>query len=112
MKQLKSLLFKLATSINSSRELVHGAVLYILLRPELVNAGLLSKGICKPYKLLVDNELFMIIAAIAAVALLVLWKLSPSGGIMAKGIGLIAALVLGINLENILQTVTGTGIAC
>ena len=97
---------------SSSRELVYGLMFYIACRPELANAGILSKGLCKPYKQLVDNELFMVVAAVAAVILVVGWKLAPSGGAMAKGVGLLAALVIGLNIENILQAVTGVGIAC
>jgi hypothetical protein len=96
----------------SSKELIYGFVLYIACRPELVNAGILSKGLCKPYKQLVDNELFMVVAAVAAVILVIGWKLAPSGGAMAKGVGLLAALVIGLNIENILQVVAGVGLAC
>ena len=109
---LRLCIFKLAQSINNSREFVYGLMLYIACRPEIVNAGLLSKGICKPYKSLVDNELFVVIAAIAAAVLVIVWKMAPSGGILAKGIGLLAALVIGLNIENILQVVAGTGLAC
>lgn len=98
--------------MSNSRELAYGLVLYLACRPEFVNAGILSKGLCKPYKQLVDNELFMVVAAIAAVILVVAWKLAPSGGAMAKGVGLLAALVIALNIENILQAVTGVGIAC
>ena len=103
---------KFYTFMSNSRELAYGLILYMACRPELVNAGILSKGLCKPYKQLVDNELFMVIAAIAAVILVVAWKLAPSGGAMAKGVGLLAALVIALNIENILQAVTGVGIAC
>jgi dipeptide/tripeptide permease len=96
----------------NSKELVYGLMLYIACRPELANAGILSKGLCKPYKQLVDNELFMVVAAIAAVILVIAWKLAPSGGAMAKGVGLLAALVIGLNIENILQVVAGVGLAC
>jgi hypothetical protein len=112
MKQLQSLFSKLGQSLNTYREFVYGVMLYLVCRPEIVNAGLLSKGICKPYKLLVDDELFMVVAAIAAVVLLVAWKLAPSGGALSKGIGLLAALIFALNIENILQAVTGRGIAC
>jgi hypothetical protein len=40
------------------------------------------------------------------------WKLAPSGTALAKGVGLLAALVIGLNIENILQAATGVGIAC
>lgn len=111
-KNVTSNLQKCHAFLSNSRELVYGLILYVACRPELANAGILSKGLCKPYKSLVDNELFMVVAAVAAVILVVAWKLAPSGGAMAKGVGLLAALVIGLNIENILQSVTGVGIAC
>jgi hypothetical protein len=112
MNLIQSFVNKLGNRINTQREIVYGVMLYLLCRPEIVNAGLMSRGICKPYKLLVDDELFMVVAAIAAVVLLVAWKLAPSGGALSKGIGLLAALIFALNIENILQAVTGRGIAC
>ena len=98
--------------INECRELVYGGLLYVMLRPELANAGFLSKGLCKPYKLLVDNELFMVAAMIMAVVLVLAWKFSPSGTVLAKGVGLMAALLVGLNVENIVQSVAGAGVVC
>ena len=91
---------------SAMQSFVYGLVLYAFCSPMVVQAGVLSKAICKPYKQLVDNELFMVIAAIAAVILIIVWKLVPSG------IGLLAALVFAVNIENVLQMVTGTGLGC
>lgn len=98
--------------IKLSKEWVWGAALYLLCHPALVEAGLLSKSLCRPYKQLVDNELFVTIAAIVAVVLVVVWKFSPSGQVMTKFVGLLAALAVGLNIENILQAATGVGLAC
>lgn len=82
------------------------------LMPAWAYASVLSAGICRPYRQLVDNELFVMIAVIAAVVLVIVWKMSPSGTILARGVGLLAALVIGLNIENILQAATGAGLAC
>lgn len=82
------------------------------LMPAWAYAGVLSAGICRPYRQLVDNELFVMLAVISAVVLVIVWKMAPSGTILARGVGLLAALVVGLNIENILQAATGTGIAC
>ena len=97
---------------SAMQSFVYGLVLFGFCSPMVVQAGVLSKAICKPYKQLVDNELFMVIAAIAAVILIIVWKLAPSGTILSKGIGLLAALVFAVNIENVLQMVTGTGLGC
>ncbi len=90
----------------------HIAAFSLGLLPAVANAGFLSQGICRPYRQLVDNELFMIISVIAAVILVIAWKLAPSGQILARGVGLLAALAVGLNIENILQLVVGGGMAC
>ena len=82
------------------------------LLPGWAQAGVLSAGLCRPYKQMVDNELFLMISVIAAAILVITWKLAPSGTALAKGVGLLAALVIGLNIENILQAATGVGIAC
>ncbi len=101
-----------ATRIAHTREWALGLVLYVLLRPELANAGILSAGMCRPYRQLVDNELFVIAAAIAGVILVVAWKLGNSNTALSKGVGVLAALVIALNIENILQVTAGVGIAC
>lgn len=77
-----------------------------------VQAGVLSKNLCRPYRQLVDNELFLTIAVVAGAILVIAWKLAPSGTYMQKAVGLLAALVIGLNLENLLQTGFGIGLAC
>jgi uncharacterized membrane protein len=96
----------------AAKEIVWGAVLYVLCHPALVEAGLLSQSICRPYRQLVDSELFIVIAAIVAVILVIVWKLAPAGGVLAKGVGLLAAVAIGLNIENILVGAFGVGIAC
>ena len=75
-------------------------------------AGVLSRNLCRPYRQLVDNELFITIAVIAGVILVLAWKLAPSGTYLQKAVGLLAAVVLGLNLENLFQVSFGTGLAC
>ena len=48
------------------------------------------------------GELFLMISVIAAAILVIAWRLAPSGYALAKGVGLIAALFVGLNIENIL----------
>jgi hypothetical protein len=99
-------------ALNQSKELLIGCMLYVAAHPALVEAGILSKSLCRPYKQLVDNELFVVIALIVAVVLVIVWKLAPSGQVMTKFVGLLAGLAVALNLENILQAATGVGIAC
>lgn len=84
----------------------------LMLAPHIVYAGFLSRGICRPYRQLVDNELFIMIAVIAGCLLVLMWKLAPSGTLLQKGVGLLAALAIGLNLENLLQAAFGGGLAC
>jgi hypothetical protein len=102
----------LGSVLKNSKGFLYGLMLYVACRPELVEAGVLSKGLCKQYRLLVDNELFVVVAVIAAVILIIAWKASPSGSIISKMIGLLAALLIALNIENFLQAVAGTGIGC
>ncbi len=76
-----------------------------------VHAGILSANLCKPYKLIVDNELFVVIALIVASILCIAWKLMPSGTVLQRAVGLLAALSIALNLENLLQTF-GYSIVC
>lgn len=75
-------------------------------------AGVLSKSLCRPYRQVVDNELFLTIAVLAAAILVIAWKLAPSGTYIQKAVGLLAALALGLNLENLFQLSFGVGLAC
>lgn len=77
-----------------------------------VQAGVLSKNLCRPYRQLVDNELFMTIAVVVAAILVIAWKLAPSGTYLQKAVGLLAALVIGLNIENFMQASFGVGLAC
>ena len=103
---------QLANWLRANKEFPAGLVLYVFAHPMVVEAGFLSKAICRPYKQLVDNELFVVIAAVVAVVLVIVWKFSPSGTVMTRFVGLLAALAVGMNIENILQAATGVGIAC
>jgi hypothetical protein len=75
-------------------------------------AGLLSAGICRPYKSLVDDDLYMVVAAIAAVGLLVAWKTMGGSSVLGKAVSLLAAVLVALNLENLLQLATGKGVFC
>ena len=108
----KAALRHIKRAVSQPREFWFGLMLYLVLRPEWVYAGILSKGICKPYRQLVDNELFMVASAIAAVVLVIAWKLGAGNTAMSKGVGLLAALAIALNIENILQYATGQGAFC
>ncbi len=97
--------------LNQRREWLYGLMLGVMCSPA-VQAGILSKNLCKPYRQLVDNELFVTIGVIMAVILVIGWKLAPSGTYMQKGVGLLAALAIGLNIETIMQTAFGAGLAC
>lgn len=111
-KKLMTLAKRAGIAITQGKELLLGGMLYVAAHPALVEAGILSKSLCRPYKQLVDNELFVVIALIVAVVLVIVWKLAPSGQVMTKFVGLLAGLAVGLNIENILQAATGVGIAC
>ncbi len=94
------------------RALFTSFVVGLFLAPQLATAGILSKGLCRPYRQLVDNELFLMIAVIVGAVLVISWKLAPSGTYLQKGVGMLAALAIGLNLENFLQAAFGGGVAC
>jgi hypothetical protein len=48
------------------------------------------------------GDLFLMVSVIAAAILVIAWKLAPSGYALAKGVGLLAALFVALNIENIL----------
>lgn len=110
MKQPIQWIKQAIARVRRCPEVVAGLVLGLL--PGWAHASILSASICRPYRMLVDDDLFMMVSAIAAVILVVAWKLAPSGQIVARGIGLLAALTVALNIENILQVVAGRGIAC
>jgi hypothetical protein len=113
MKAIHNLMKQIQTLLNRIGQLPQMLAFFMLgMLPGWAYAGILSRGICGPYRDLVDNELFLIISVIAATVLLISYKVAPSGSILAKGIGLLAGLFIALNIENILQTATGAGIAC
>lgn len=77
-----------------------------------VFAGILSASICRPYKNLVDDDLYMVLAAISAVGLLIAWKTMGGSSVLGKAVSLLAALMVALNLENLLQLATGRGFFC
>lgn len=83
-----------------------------MLALQIASAGFLSRAICRPYRQLIDNELFLMVAVIAGALLVLMWKLAPSGTYLQKGVGLLAALAIGLNLENFIQAAFGGGLAC
>ncbi|WP_310643710.1 hypothetical protein [Limnohabitans sp.] len=112
MKKAQTLLQKITTKLVSINAFICTAA-YLMLLPSVANAGILSSGICRPYRQLVDNELFVVVSAIMAVVLVIGWKLAGTGSkAIQSGIGLLAALFIGLNIENIIQTATGVGIFC
>ena len=113
MKAIHNVMKQIQTLLNRIVQLPQMLTFFMLgLLPGWANAGILSQGICRPYRELVDNELFLMVSVIAAAILVVAWKLAPSGSALAKGVGLIAALFIGLNIENILTAATGAGMAC
>ena len=78
----------------------------------VAHAGFLSRDLCRGYKGIVDDELYVTLAAIVLTVLLIVWKVAPSGTILQKGIGIVTALALALNLENIMHLISGRGLAC
>jgi hypothetical protein len=112
MKKPQALIQKIIEKIVAINASIAVAA-YFLMLPSTANAGILSSGICRPYRQLVDNELFVVVSAIMAVVLVIGWKLAGTGSkAIQSGIGLLAALFIGLNIENIIQTATGVGIFC
>lgn len=113
MKAIHNLMKQIQTLLNRIGQLPQMLAIFMLgLLPSWAYAGILSQGICRPYRRLVDNELFLMISVIAAAILVITWKLAPSGSALSKGVGVLAALFIGLNIENILTAATGAGIAC
>jgi hypothetical protein len=75
-------------------------------------AGFLSRDLCRGYKSIVDDELYVTIGVIVLAILLIVWKVAPSGPILSKALGILIALALALNLENLAQLVFGRGLAC
>lgn len=106
------LIQRIRHAIHQGKDLTLGMMLFVLAHPAAVEAGILSKGICRPYKQLVDNELFVVISVVVGCILVIVWKLAPSGQILTRAIGLMAGLAIALNLENVLQAMTGVGLFC
>jgi len=106
------LIQRIRQKLHQGRDLVLGMTLFVLAHPAVVEAGILSRGICRPYKQLVDNELFVVISVVVGCILVIVWKLAPSGQILTRAIGLMAGLAIALNLENVLQAMTGVGLFC
>ncbi|WP_146187699.1 hypothetical protein [Limnohabitans sp. T6-5] len=100
------------TQISTAKAYVMATLLGLLCHPSVVSAGVLSKGICRPYKMLVDNELFVVLSVVASAILLIAWKLAPSGQLMTRAVGVLAALSIALNIETLIQIVTGVGLFC
>ncbi len=113
MKTLISFYANAIALTNNTRAWLYLLVASILCsHMATAQAGVLSKNLCKPYRQLVDNELFVTVGVIMAVVLVIAWKLAPSGTYMQKAVGLLAALAIGLNIETIFQTAFGAGLAC
>ncbi len=109
---IKSQWNRFSKTLAELNSLIHGAVIYMLCRPELANAGLLSKGLCRGYRALVDDELFMVGSVIALVILIIAFKFTKDSKAIGTGVGILAALTIGLNIENMLQLATGKGAFC
>ncbi len=75
-------------------------------------AGFLSRDLCRGYKGVVDDELYVTLGVIVLAILLIVWKVAPSGTVLSKALGILTALALALNLENLMQLVFGRGLAC
>lgn len=75
-------------------------------------AGFLGGPLCRGYKGIVDDELYVTLGVIVLAILLIVWKVAPSGTILSKALGILTALALALNLENLMQLVFGRGLAC
>jgi hypothetical protein len=78
----------------------------------VAQASILSSGYCRAYKQVVDDELYVTISVIVLAILLIAWKVAPNGTILQKGLGILAAAALALNLENLAQIVFGRGLSC
>jgi hypothetical protein len=76
------------------------------------HAGFLSRDTCRLYKSVVDDELFITLGVIVLAVLLIVWKLAPSNTVLSKALGIVTAIALALNLENLMQLVFGRGLAC
>lgn len=112
LKTIKKLFLNFSGRIRVSKEFIFGMLLYYCMLGQSAFAGVLSSAICRPYKNLVDDDLFMVVSAIAAIGLLIAWKTTGGGKVLGSAISLLAALMVALNLENLLQLATGRGMFC
>jgi hypothetical protein len=112
LKQLKERASAIAGKVLRSKELIYGFAIYMLCRPILAEAGLLGKTLCRQYKQLVDTELFMTISVIVLVILIISWKISKDSKAITNILGILMALAILLNIENILQSSFGIGMGC
>jgi hypothetical protein len=76
------------------------------------HAGFLSQAICRPYKKIIDDELFMWLAVIAATGILIAAKLGSDKGAISKGIGVLLILGMLLSLEVLVASATGKSFVC
>lgn len=108
----KSLITRASQVLSKPTGQGAAVLIWLTCHPAIAEAGILSRGICRPYKQLVDNELFVVLSVVVAAILVIMWKVAPSGQLMARALGLLAALAVALNLENVIQQVTGVGFFC
>lgn len=89
-----------------------GAALYVAFHPAIVEASVLSSGICKFYRKIADNELFTVLGVIALVIAIVVFKLTKDNKILSTVLGIVIALLAAINVETIVTALTGSSMVC
>ena len=97
---LSEMVCRIAVFKTNLARITFTVCLYLACQPAM--AGFLSKAVCAPYRQMVDNELFVALAAISAAILVIVWKTGSSNGVLAKGIGILAAVMVAFQIENIL----------
>lgn len=115
--QSKSLTSELTTIERHNMKLknlvqIGTAIYFNYIFMPVAHAGFLSRDLCRGYKGIVDDELYVTIGVIVLAILLIVWKVAPSGTILSKGLGIVTALAFALNLENLMQLVFGRGLAC
>jgi hypothetical protein len=76
------------------------------------HAGFLSQSICRPYKKIVDDELFMWVTIVVATVIVIAAKLDGGKTALGKGLVLLACLGVALSIEAIVTSVTGRSIVC
>lgn len=75
-------------------------------------AGFLSQSICRPYRQIVDQDLFMWVTIVAATIIVIAAKLDGGKTALGKGLALLACLGIAMSIEAIVTSVTGRTIVC